>query len=304
MAAFIDNVKYRYKVASMPLKFIYINVAVFLLLRVVGVVCFLIGIEPKLFLNFVELPSSFSSLVGEPWTMLTYMFAHYDILHILFNMLVLYWFGRLFLEAFNPKQFAALYIIGGIGGGLLYMLSYSLLVPYRGISGSLIGASASIMAIVIAIAMKLPHYRINLLLFGAVSLKWVAIIYVVIDFLSITGSNSGGHIAHLGGAMCGALFTVLINRGTDITKPINNAIDKLVGWVNSLKQSGKKNTFVKNSKKSSARPDNGTTYSSGMMSKDDEAKLDAILDKIKKSGYTSLTDEEKRQLFQVSNKRQ
>ena len=308
MGAFINDLKYRYKVATMPMKIIYINIVIFLLLRIAGIVCFFAGIHPSSFLRFVELPSSFAMLASYPWTIITYMFAQYDILHILFNMLVLYWFGRLFLEAFTPKQFVALYIIGGIGGALLYMLSAMVLPVYQGISGSLIGASASVMAIVIAIAIKIPHYRVGLLFFGMVSLKWIAIAYVAIDFLSITGDNSGGHIAHLGGAACGALFTLLINRGTDITRPINRIIDVILSAFNSFTYFFTKAKSAKKKPAASASHHNSSSQNSSSsrtgMSKEDEAILDSILDKIKKSGYASLTEDEKRRLFQVSTKKQ
>ena len=309
MGAFINNLKYRYSIATMPMKIIYINIVIFLLLRIAGIVCFFAGIQPYAFLQFVELPSSFSMLASHPWTIITYMFAQYDILHILFNMLVLYWFGRLFLEAFTPKQFVALYIIGGICGALLYMLAAMALPVYQGISGSLIGASASVMAIVIAIAMKLPHYRVGLLLFGMVSLKWIAIAYVAIDFLSITGDNSGGHIAHLGGAAAGALFTMLINHGTDITRPVNSIIDALHSAFSSLRQFFSRAKSVKRPAPSashhhhSSSSSHSTSTGRSGMSPQDEAILDSILDKIKKSGYASLTDDEKRRLFQVSTKK-
>ena len=122
MGAFINNLKYRYTTASMPMKLVYINIAVFVILRVVGVVCFFAGVDPMMFLKWIELPSSVDVFARMPWTMLTYMVAHYDVFHILFNMLVLYWFGIMFLDYFTPKQFVGLYILGGLGGGLLYLL--------------------------------------------------------------------------------------------------------------------------------------------------------------------------------------
>lgn len=288
----------------MLMKIIYINIAVFLILRIIGILCYFGGFDQMSILSFVELPSSFAMLAKTPWTIITYMFAHYDVMHILFNMLVLYWFGRLFLEFFTPKQFCSLYIIGGIGGGLLYMLAYSTLPSLAYSSGWLIGASASVMAVVIAIAVKAPDYNMNLLFFGPVSLRWIAIFYVIIDFLSINGDNMGGHIAHLGGALMGFIFTMMIARGTDITRPINAVLD----FFANKKMSFNNMSFKRNAEKKSrdTRSDQAPRQNtaSQTMSKEDENTLDIILDKIKKSGYTSLTEDEKRRLFQVSNKKQ
>lgn len=286
------------------MKIIYINIAVFLLLRVIGIFCYFGGIDLMTILSFIELPSSLSILTKTPWTIITYMFAHYDVMHILFNMLVLYWFGKLFLEFFTPKQLCALYIIGGIGGAILYLLAYGILPALTVSTSWLIGASASVMAIVIAIAVKVPDYRLNLLLLGSVSLRWIAIIYVLIDFLSITGENMGGHIAHLGGALTGLIFTMLLNKGTDITSPINKIIDFFANRNNMFKHISFKKNATRNSKpKESSRNNSFNNQSQQSMSKDDENTLDIILDKIKKSGYTSLTEDEKRRLFQVSNKK-
>lgn len=287
--------------ASMPMKLVYLNIAIFLLLRIVGVICFFIGYDPMIFLHWIELPSSIEALIHMPWTLLTYMVAHYDVLHILFNMLVLYWFGTMFLDFFTPKHFVGLYILGGLGGGILYLLAY-MLPTLTHTHTWLIGASASVMAIVIGIAVKAPHYKINLLFLGPISLKWIAIAYVIIDILSITGNNMGGHIAHLGGAITGAVFTILINKGIDITHPINWAIDQLINIYESIENASLKNKIKNN--KQSKNTTNASSHckqqSSGTISQEDEVALDIILDKIKKSGYASLTEEEKRRLFQVS----
>ena len=307
MATFINNIKYRFSTASMPMKIIYINIAVFLALRIAGIICFFAGIDSHLFLRWIEAPSSAYDALYAPWTIITYMFAHYDIMHILFNMLMLYWFGTLFLNYFTPKQFVALYLIGGIGGWILYTLAFAFLPVLQGVSSLLIGASASVMAIVIALAIKAPHYRIGLLFLGDIPLKWIAIGYIVIDLLSITGNNMGGHLAHLGGAFAGAIFATLLSRGTDITKPLNNLIDYLTNFKDSFKLFSfkKKNSFSHNSSKKSNNnyKETQSHQPSGKMSKEDEATLDIILDKIKQSGYSSLTQDEKKRLFQVSNKK-
>lgn len=285
----------------MVMKLIYINIAIFLVLRIAGIFCFFAGIDPMVFLSWIELPSSFSTLATRPWTIITYMFAHYDIFHILLNMLVLYWFGKIFMEFFSPKHLGGLYIIGGICGGLLYMVSHLILPGLNSHSSWLIGASASIMAMVLATAVRAPQYSLNLLFFGPVSLKWIAIFYVAIDLLSIDGSNMGGHIAHLGGAIIGVIFTLLLNKGFDITSPINKIIDLFTNIGKPKNPFAKKKIKINNNKKQTSSRESSNSPSG--MSKEDENTLDIILDKIKKSGYTSLTEDEKRRLFQVSNRK-
>lgn len=292
----ISKLSYRFKTADMLMKLIYINIAVFLFLRIIGILCFFSGFDSMSFLSFVELPSSFTLLAKRCWTLFTYMFAHYDIMHILFNMLVFFWFGKMFMDFFTSKQLCGLYIIGGIGGALLYVLAYSFLPVLNGEISWLIGASASIMAIVTAIAIKAPEYKLNLLFLGPVSLKWIAIFYITIDLLSVNGNNMGGHIAHIGGAIMGIVFALSINKGVDITAPLNSIIDLVSNFRKMF------NGF--HFKKSTNKGRKNTYYNDTTISKEDEQSLDIILDKIKKSGYGSLTENEKKRLFKVSSKKQ
>lgn len=253
-------------------------------------------------LSYVELPSAFDMLAKRPWTIITYMFSHYEVMHTLFNLLVLYWFGTIFTEFFSTRHFCGLYITGGVGGAILYMVAFNLLPVFYGTIGWLIGASASIMAIIIAVAIKTPNYKLNLLFFGPVSLKWIAIFYIAIDLLSINGDNMGGHIAHIGGALTGALFTIMLTRGVDITAPVNWVIDFVVNSCWKITHIQSKSKFGTSQHKRDSHKQ--TSAYSNNMSKEDEQTLDMILDKIKKSGYASLTNDEKKRLFQVSSKRQ
>ena len=259
MAAGINSFNLRFNYSSMLSKVIVINVAIFLALRVLGVVCHFSGCDINYFISFLEWPSSPAVMATQPWSLISYMFAHYDFLHIIFNMLWLYWFGMYFYEFGSHKQFLLIYILGGIGGAILFAIMGN---------GMLIGASASILAIVAATAIVLPNYEMNLLIIGAVKLKWVAIITILIDFLSIAGENSGGHISHLGGAIVGLLFGLAIIKGVRVPSP----------------------------KKVQKRDPNKP------FSDEEMAKIDAVLDKIKKSGYESLSDSEKRTLFKAGKK--
>ena len=231
MGDFFNTIRLRYNAGSMLMKLIYINIGVFLLLRIVALVILLSGGNTDSWLHLFEVPSSLSLLLLKPWTIFTYMFAQYGILHLLFNMVWLYWFGKIFLFTGTPKQMLALYLYGGIAGALLFIAAYNTLPYFHGSVSWMIGSSASVIAIVTATAIRHPDYRIGLLLLGEIPLKWIAIATIGISILSIPDGNAGGNIAHIGGAIIGAIYGVMLNRGTDITRPLNNAIDLLVNCL-------------------------------------------------------------------------
>lgn len=290
--AIIDDIRRKYRQGTMLMRIIYINIAVFVLLHVVALVGVIVNVPVDEAVSWVQLPCDLSRLAHSPWTLITYMFAHYDLLHILFNMLWLYWMGRIFLEYFTPKRLSALYLLGGLGGAACYLLAFNLLPHFSGTASYLLGASASVIAIVVAISVWAPDYKIGLLFIGEVSLKWVAIITIGIDLLSVDAGNAGGHIAHLGGAAVGAVYAVALRHGTDITSPLNAMLD----WFASLFPSRRSGVGA---------PVGGRVFheqqsSSGQPT---EEQIDAILDKIKRSGYTSLTDKERDMLFRASHNR-
>ena len=246
------------------------------------------------------MPSESYEFITHPWTLLTYMFVHYDVWHILFNMLWLYWFGQIFLMAFGEKQMVGLYLWGGIAGGLLYLLAYNLFPYFEGKQGLMCGASASIIAIVVATAFRMPDYKINLLFLGAISLKYIAIVTILIDLLSVTSANGGGHIAHLGGALLGYWFIVRWEKGKDLTAPLNRLIDRLVTACKPRPRIREKRPSARANYRASTRPETDMEYRARKKRESDE--IDAILDKIKQSGYTSLTAEEKKRLFEAGKK--
>ncbi|MDN3551122.1 rhomboid family protein [Mucilaginibacter aquaedulcis] len=216
------------------------------------------------------------------WTPLTYMFMHAGILHILFNMLWLYLMGQIFEEYLGNKRTIGLYIMGGLAGAFFFILCYNLFPAFSHNPAMLlvpvVGASASVMAIVVATATLLPNYTISLILFGPVKLKWLVIVILVIDFLGIAGANAGGEIAHLGGALLGFIYIKQLQRGHD-----------WIGGVNNLfKSSPKLKVVVKNTSKNSAEYPR-------------QEEIDRILDKISQSGYDSLSKQEKEILFRASN---
>lgn len=288
------------------MRFIYINIAVFVILRLVGVLAFLGTGSNYVLVQWVELPADLSLLLRRPWTIITYMFSHYGVLHILFNMLWLYWLGRIFLEFFMPRQLGGLYVLGGLGGAALYIAAYNLIPHLNGSLAMLMGASASVMAIVIAVSVYRPDYQINLLFIGGISLKWVAIATVFIDLIGIEEGNIGGHIAHVGGMLIGLWFALAIKRGHDITSWINRCIDAFVSLF-SKRPSNQAWRPIKgkasNTKKAKTNKAKTTGTKSKPSSSLNEERLDEILGKLKRSGYGALSDEEKEFLFNSSRKR-
>lgn len=308
MAGFIDNLRSRYAAATVPVRFVMVNVAVFVIVRVLALVCLLFAVDAMPAIELLEMPSNPVKFVHQPWSLISYMFLHYDVMHILFNMLWLYWFGAMFHQIFGTRRFVGLYFLGGIGGALLYMLAYNVLPLFSSTEGLLLGASASVLAIVAATAVRQPDYKVGLLFFGQISLKWIAIVTIFIDVISIGSSNAGGHIAHLGGALVGAAFALADRRGTDITAWFNRAIDRLVNLTRRrprVKVGNFHNSPFTRTKqqprtdKQQYERDNGRRNS---MTPAEEAEMDEILKKIKLSGYASLTAEEKRRLFEVSKR--
>lgn len=293
----IDKMRRGYADAPMLMKIIWVNIAVFVLLRVIAIVCMFAG-DPEFVnsvLKFVQLPSDFSVLIVRPWTIITYMFSQYDVLHILFNMLWLYWFGTLFRMTATPRQMLALYIYGGLAGALFFLAAYNYMPFFAHSSGWLIGSSASVMAIVTATAILMPDFKMNLLFLGQVSLKWIAIATIGLVLIGVTGSNAGGEIAHVGGVVVGVWFGLEMKKGRDITRPINRFLDACVDAWNSFMS-----VFHTHKSTWSHRTDNSRPAPS--VGKDDRETLDEILDKIKKSGYAALTPEERKKLFDVSRR--
>ena len=297
MGSFISDLKNSFQRGNISLQLIYINVGIFVVTTLVSVILMLFNFGDMSWMNFLQLPAYMPKFLVQPWTLFTYMFLHADALHLLFNMLWLYWFGQLFLSFFSARHFRGLYLLGGLCGGLLYMLAYNVF-PYFGpyIYGSyLLGASASVLAIVVATAVREPEYRVNFMFIGAVRLKYVALFMVVTDLLFVTSGNGGGHIAHLGGALAGWWFAKSLQKGHDITRWINQIFDWFSGGIK-ISRPAKKPKMKVN------RGGKADDYDYNARKKQQNEEIDRILDKLKKSGYASLTMEEKKRLFDASKK--
>ena len=314
MAGIIDDVRRLIRKGGIVTQLIGINVVLFLLFALAKVILLLFKVDDAGWLDFLSLPASLPLLAQRPWTLFTYMFMHGGVWHLVFNMLWLYWFGQIALYFFSARHLRGLYIIGGLAGGILYVIAYNVFPLFAPqVSQSLlVGASASILAIVVATAVKEPNYRLRLLFIGNISMKWLAVITVLIDTLLIASDNAGGHIAHLGGALAGWGFVAGLNKGVDVTEWINRVIDFIGGlfrpasYRTRIRPKKQKKAFSsgKNRKKSTEIPtnDHSTDYTYNQTKKQQSDEIDRILEKIKKSGYAGLTAEEKQKLFDASNR--
>jgi len=293
-----EEIKRIYNQGTTLTRLILINLAVFLTIKILSVIFFLIQNTQgdSVIMNFLALPADISNLGRRPWTILTYMFLHYGFFHILFNMLWLYWFGRIFLEYLDQKKLLSIYLLGGLAGGVLYIFFYNISPAFSDalpVSVAL-GASAAVMAIVMAISFYVPDYRINLLFIGPLKLKYLAIAVILIDILSIQGSNAGGHIAHLGGALFGILYAGQLKRGKDISRGFNRLMD----WFFSLFK--RRPRMKVKYKKPEGRPETDIEFKTRKA--EEQKEIDRILEKISRSGYDALTKEEKEILFRSSKK--
>lgn len=290
MAAFFTDLKQHFQNGNALKRLIIVNAVVFVLISLIEIVGRLFKIEGLLITPHLSLSSNPFDLLTQPWTLVTYMFMHHDLWHILFNMLWLYWFGVLFLQQFTEKQLVALYFFGGILGAVLYILVYNTVPFFHGSLSTMVGASASVLAIVCATAFRTPDYTMRLLFIGEVKLKYIAAATILIDLLGVTSDNAGGHWAHLGGALMGYFFVLAIKQGIDLTKGFNNILDKFASLSRPKPKMKVKYHRAETDMEYNARKNVNTE------------QMDRILDKLKKSGYASLTPEEKQFLFDASKK--
>jgi membrane associated rhomboid family serine protease len=280
-----NEIKQSFKHGSILTRLIYINLAVFVAVRIVQLFFFLSNREFTL-LEWLALPDNPQEFLTKPWTIFTYMFLHYNFIHILFNLLGLYWFGKMFLYRFDGEKLLGLYILGGIMGGALYMVSYNLFPVFENADGLLLGASASIFAILVALAVYEPNQEIYLAFVGAVKMKWVAVFYLALSAIGISASNPGGNIAHLGGALWGYLYIVQLRKGRDMASWLNYLLNKLALVFKPRKR-------IRVTYKQPPRDD----YEYNRQKNQNQDEINRILEKISKSGYQALSKEEKETLF-------
>ncbi len=285
-----DDVIRSFKEGSFLTRLIYVNLGAFVLVNLAVVFCLLFGVSSD-WTHYLMLPASVKTMMVHPWTLLTYMFLHMGFVHLICNILMLYWFGQLFLLFFNQKDLVGLYLFGGLVGGLFYFSVFNLVPFYANQvdGGFLLGASASVTAIVVATAVASPEYQVRVPLIGNVKIEWIALTTVVISLLGITSFNAGGELAHLGGALAGYLFASQYKKGNNIVAWINGLIDRVCDWTRGRKK-------MRVSYENHDNPKNADMdYNAKKKQKEND--IDLILEKIKRSGYDSLSSEERKKLF-------
>ena len=254
-------------------KIILFNITLYLLPFVLKTVLFLFNIKGLSIVNWFTIDATLSEFILKPWSILTYGFIHGSFSHIFWNMLILYYFGNILKNIFGEKLILNLFLSGIVAGGLTYLISYNLFPVFKGVNSVMIGASAGVMSVLFFLAAYDPQYRIRIIFFD-IKILYIALFLFFYDIIQIPLNNSGGHIAHIGGALWGYYYSVKYKNGSDL--------------VNSILSYFKKNTNNKPSVKS--KTDNKSF---------NQDKIDEILDKISESGYDSLTKSEKEYLFKV-----
>jgi len=283
-----DEIKESFKEGSALTRLIYINLGIFLAIRILNVFYFLSG-QSFTMLEWLALPADFESLGSRPWTLLTYMFLHFDFLHILFNLLWLFWMGQIFLGYFDQRKLVTIYLLGGIAGGLVYVAGFNSFPVFAEVvaDSKLLGASASIIAIVMVLAVYVPNHPLNLMFIGEVKMKFVALISVLLYVIGISSTNAGGNLAHLGGALAGVVYALQLHREAKSSKVSGGILSNITSLFAAKPK-------VKVSYK---RPANEIEYN--RQKNQEKEHMNQILEKISKSGYDSLTKEEKEFLFRM-----
>ncbi|MBF6609118.1 MAG: rhomboid family intramembrane serine protease [Flavobacterium sp.] len=291
MGTILDDLKLQFRSGDVVTKLIFWNIALFAVPHILFGILKLAGIDIN-WMQYVSLSTEPSDLLWKPWSLISYAFFHAGILHVLFNLIMLHFSGRLFLTFFTQKQLLSLYITSAIFAGLVYLLSYAAFPALANINTSMVGSSGAVMAILFATTAYAPMMELRLLLIGSVKLWHVALVLLIIDLVQLSVSNTGGHIAHLAGAFFGYQYVIQLKKGTDVTSWISRLIDFLSGLFSPKKRT----PFRKVHKNVKVKP----VVGSRIVTKDKtQQQIDEILDKISKSGYDSLTKEEKEFLFRA-----
>jgi len=282
------GLRYQYSRLSIAEKLIAINVAVFI---VNSLLPFLLQLSPSFFEKWFWLPKGFLDFLSQPWSIITYSFLHADFLHIFFNMIVLFFVGRMLLNLFEPKKFLNIYFLGVIFGGLAFMLSYNIFPAFLENSLPMVGASAGVMAVLIFVCTYIPNHEMRIFSFS-IKIWYIGAFFVLKDLIQIPMGNAGGHIAHLGGALLGYVYARQLANGNDIGIGFSKFMDGIANLFAKKEKQAPLKTVYRNKKKPAVtKVDYGKEAN--------QRQIDAILDKISKSGYESLSKSEKDFLFKV-----
>ncbi len=289
---FQEQLRYRLQQMNSAEKLILVNIVCFILPLFARTLLYLFALPQSLFLGWFELTADWSDLLFKPWTLITYSFIHTGFFHLFWNMYLLYFASRLMLNLFNEKTFFNVYFLGVLLGGLTFILSYSVFPAFQDISPIMVGASAGVMAVFIFMATYSPDLEVRLIFFN-IKLRYLGLAFVLLDVIQIPYGNAGGHLAHLGGAALGYFYVRRLEQGVDIGTPFENLVNRFLNLFS--KQSKLKTVYKKTTKSTTTKTTN---------TDEDQKRIDAILDKISKSGYDSLSQKEKDFLFQAGKKNQ
>jgi membrane associated rhomboid family serine protease len=282
--SFMDNLKYRFVTLSIAEKIILINVVCYLLPMLLNVLFFLFNIPSSAYMDWLQLSPNLGTFITRPWTLLTYSFIHSGFFHLLWNMVLLFYAGRLLLNLFPDRIFINNYFLGVISGGLIFIGSYALFPVFSGTYPPMVGASAGVMAVFIFICTYTPNQEIRFF-FVNLKLKYLGLAFFFLDVIQIPYGNGGGHLAHIGGAVLGFFYARQLGVGRDIGTGFENV------WQAVFKRKYLKTVY--------RAPQNKSTTTKKSDDSNHQNKIDAILDKISKSGYDSLSKEEKDYLFRT-----
>ena len=308
-----EDMKREFSHGNMVTRLVLINVAVFVFINLVKIIMSIAYGGPTNsgepfdnFLHFFCMSDDAVYLLTHPWGIITSMFLHEGFIHILFNMLFLYWFGRIVGDLIGNHRILPIYLLSGLFGNVVFFITANFLPIGASSNGFALGASGAVMGVVMASAMVAPNYLMRLILIGEVKLKYIVAVLVFLDLIAIADdSNTGGHFAHLGGVFMGWFFVRQLQSGNDLSEPVNSFMGRLKSFFGSLSDKTKGNprrpkVVYKSDKAKGSRQKAGA--SSDNVDQNHQEKLDKILDKIKISGYESLTAEEKEFLFKASKK--
>ncbi|MBM3420746.1 MAG: rhomboid family intramembrane serine protease [Bacteroidetes bacterium] len=289
-----EEIKSTFRNGTALTKLLYLNGAIFLvvkLLEMISVIATKSAVYAVVFVDWLSVPAFLPELAGKFWTPLTYMFLHQEFLHFIFNLLWLYWFGKIFLQFLDQRKLVAAYILGGLTGALFFIGFFNIVPAFRdsSLTTGALGASAAVMAVVTAVAVWVPEYEIMLFLIGRIRLKYLALFMFLITTVFDFSANTGGKVAHIGGALFGLLYAISLKRGYDPGKGINMVIDFLATIFRPRKK-------IRVTYRKPPRDD----YQYNEMKTEKQQEINRILDKISKGGYDSLTSEEKKRLFSES----
>lgn len=282
------NLKYQFATLGIAEKLIAVNVLVFI---VNALLPFLFQLGTNSIVQWFELPKDFFEFISQPWSIVTYSFFHAGIWHLFWNMIMLYFSGRIFLNLYGSGKFINVYFLGVIMGGLLFLLSYNIFPAFAGFNAALIGASAGVTAVLIFICAYIPNQVVRIFFFN-VKLWYIGAFFILVDLIQIPAGNSGGRIAHLGGAILGYVYARQLLRGRDIGAGFGKFLEDLGGLFKKKEKRSPLKTVHRKKKTSGSSKVN---YDKAAR----QRKIDTILDKISKSGYESLSKSEKDFLFKA-----